>query len=166
MSPRWSDYGGSFQFRARARLLAIASLCIGGLLAVGFFAVAVVTPIIHPTTPFLIDLPGIATPLAPSVQLMAWIEAGERFLDRLFFGFGLGTDPIAIAYVAPSGMRHVLTDAHTVYLNIAMHSGSFALATILLLIGFVAYQMRPVRLTQASLLRLGLGFAWLNAFAY
>lgn len=153
-------------YRTRAPWLSLISLVMGSLLAVAFVAVAVVAPALHPTAPFLIHLPGIDTPLAPSVRLMAWIEAGKAFLAHPVFGAGLGSDPIAVAFVPPSGDAQVLSDGHNVFLNIAMHSGLVGLAAILLLIGFVARQMRPWRLTDANAIRLGLGFAWLNAFVY
>lgn len=154
------------ELKSRLPKVAIACLTLGGMLAVAFFAVSVVTPVLHPTAPFLIYLPGLDSPLAPSVRLMAWLEAGRSVLDQPIFGAGLGADPIVVDYVAPSGERHVLTDAHNVFLNIAMHNGLVGLAAVLALIVFVVRQMRPLRFTEASTIRLGLGFAWLNAFAY
>ena len=83
-------------FRTRARPLAIAGLTLGTVLALGFVAVSVVTPVLHPTAPFLVHLPGIEAPLAPSVRLMAWIEAGKSFVEHPVFGTGIGSDPIAV----------------------------------------------------------------------
>lgn len=154
------------KLRERAPAAAVAALALGSALAVAFVAVSVVTPILHPTAPFLIQLPGIETPLAPAVRLMAWIEAAGSIRDHLLFGVGIGADPIVVDYVAPSGDRHVLTDAHNVYLNVAMHHGLVGLAALIALIVVVARAMRPLRLTDANAIRLGLGVAWLNAFAY
>jgi len=136
------------------------------VLAVAFVAVAVLAPAVHPTAPFLIRLPGFDFPFAPSVRLMSWIEACKTSFEHPLFGTGVGSNPIAVPYVAPSGDFYVLTDAHNVFLNVAMHSGLVGLATILLLIGFVARQMRPWLFTDTNAIAFWLSFAWLNAFAY
>ena len=150
----------------KARQLAVVCLAIGSVLAVAFVAVAVLAPAVHPTAPFLFRLPGIDFPFAPSVRLMAWIEACTTVFEYPLFGTGVGSNPIAVPYVAPSGDFYVLTDAHNVFLNVAMHSGLVGLATILFLIGFVVRQMQPWLFVGSNAIAFWLGFAWLNAFAY
>lgn len=127
-----------------------------------FLLAASVTPLIHPTAPFLIELPGLADPLAPSVRMMAWIEASRSILAHPLFGTGLGSDPIAVRYLAPSGEQHVLTDGHNVFLTVAMHNGLPSLAALLVLVGFVARRALPLRAEPSALLAAG----WLIAFAY
>ena len=39
-----------------------------------------VTPILHPTAPYLIRVPGTGLILAPSPRLMIWTEAAANFL--------------------------------------------------------------------------------------
>lgn len=152
-------------FRRTAHLLALASLSAAGIAAAAFVLAATVTPLIHPSAPFLVHLPGLDAPLAPSVRLMAWIDAARSITRAPLFGAGPSVDPIAVAYVAPSGIRHVVTDAHNVYLNVAMHIGLVGLSAILLLVWWVARQVGRIwRAPQST----GdwLAFAWLNAFAY
>ena len=152
--------------KARARAVAVIGLASSVLLAVAFVAVAVIAPVFDPGAPFFIALPGIEAPFAPSVRAMAWSEAVAAFVAQPLFGSGLGSAAIAVPYVAPSGDAQVLTDAHNVFLNVAMYCGVVGLATILLLVGFVTRQMRPWGVRQSNLIPFALGFAWLNAFAY
>lgn len=153
--------------RARFQLAAVASLGLGLAAAFLFVLSAAVTPIIHPTAPFLIDVPGLAEPLAPSARLLFWIDAVERFLQHSLVGTGIGTDAVSVAYRNPSGYLGRWTDAHNVYLSIAVQCGSLGLAALIALITAVAVRTTPLRFGEpGSVVRIGLGLAWLNAFAY
>lgn len=154
------------RFRDRSRLGAVASLGIGGSLALAAVLAAAVTPIIHPTAPFLIEVPGFGIILAPSVRMMTWMAAASSFSQHPLVGAGLGSQVIAVKYIAPSGIGHVLTDAHNVFLNVAMHCGLVGLIPMALLMTGVWRLTLPLRLAGNDILRVGLGLAWLNAFAY
>ncbi|WP_165356528.1 O-antigen ligase [Sphingosinicella sp. BN140058] len=144
-----------------------AMLFAGGVAAASLFLVAAsVTPILHPTAPFLIDVPGTDVRLAPSVRMMTWLDAGQAFLAHPWLGLGLGMPPAHVFYIGPAGAHHLQTDAHNVFLNLAAQSGLVGLAALLLLIGAVVRETLPLRLTMTGSLALGLGLAWLNAFAY
>ena len=153
-------------YRERAPRLARAALGAGALAALLFVLAATVTPIIHPTAPFLIAVPGTEAQLAPAVRMMTWIDASTRFLQHPLLGVGIGNPAVAVAFVDPSGFRHFLTDAHNVFLNVAVQCGLAGLAALLILVWKVAAITGPLRLTGTNAVRLGLGLAWLSAFAY
>lgn len=142
---------------------------IGGVgAALSFILVATVTPIIHSTAPFLIDLPGFEQPFAPSVRMLTWIESVRNFMESPLLGRGIGDTGLYVHYIGPSGTHHYLTDAHNVYLNILVQCGLVGLLALLALILRVARDTRPIQFddTASATLRLALGIAWLNAFAY
>ena len=148
----------------RAAGLALAAGIAAALLFVGATAV---TPILHPTAPFLIHVPGLGM-LAPSGRLMVWIEAARTFVAHPLLGTGIGVDPVHVRYMDPSGNLQLLTDAHNSYLSIAAQSGLVGLAALLVLIGYALRLTLPLRLApgnpNAVRLALGLGFA--NALVY
>jgi len=155
-----------FDLRHQRPTAAAAALMVGGGAALAFVLAATVTPMIHSTAPFLVEVAGLQHSLAPSVRVMTWIAAGQSVLDHPLFGSGVGVEAIAVTYVAPSGITHVLTDAHNVFLNIAMHYGLAGLGVIALVIAQVVRSIRPLDLHDGRLVRVGLGLAWLNAFAF
>ena len=104
--------------------------------------------------------------LAPAVRLMTWLDAWHRFLDNPLIGTGIGSDAVAVRYVDPSGFPHVLTDAHNVFLNFAVQCGLIGVAAMILLIVRVSRITGPLGLGGGNAVRLGLGLAWLSAFAY
>lgn len=154
------------ELQDRAPRVAVTGLWAGGLAALLFVLAATVTPIVHPTAPFLIDIPGVAQDFAPAVRLMTWIDAAQRFVEHPLTGAGIGTDAVAVRYVGPSGKVHLLTDAHNVFLNIAVQCGLLGLSAMILLIVKVARATGRLRLDGYNFVRLGLGLAWLNAFVY
>ena len=127
---------------------------------------ATVTPIIHPTAPFLIDVPGLERQVAPAVRMMTWMDSGERFLTYPLLGLGIGADAANVRYIDPSGVTHRLTDAHNVFLNFAAQCGLIGLAAMVMLILHVTKIAWPRRFRQTNVIRLGLAIAWLNAFVY
>ena len=152
--------------RDRSRILANTALVAGGTAAVLFVLVAMVTPIIHPTAPFLIHVPGIEQDVAPAVRMMTWMDAWRNFVGHPLIGTGIGSDAVTVRYVDPSGFLHVLTDAHNVFLNFAVQCGLVGVTAMILLIVRVARITGPLALGGANAVRLGLGLAWLSAFAY
>ncbi len=131
-----------------------------------FVLAAMVTPIIHPTAPFLINFPGVAQDFAPAVRLMNWMDAAHRFVEHPLIGTGIGTHAAWVYYVDPSGILHRQTDAHNVFLNFAVQCGLIGLSAMILLIVQVARMTGRLRLDGHNVIRLGLGLAWLNAFVY
>ncbi|MEA3033114.1 MAG: hypothetical protein QOH86_1130 [Sphingomonadales bacterium] len=136
--------------------------------AVLFVAAMTVTPILHPTAPFLIHLPGTALILAPSGRLMTWMAAWRNFLADPLFGRGIGHDSVYVPYLDPSGHLQKLTDAHNSFLNLAAQCGVVGLVAFLLLLAFILRRTFPMRFLpgDANVVRLGLGLALLNGFAY
>ncbi|MGE5722667.1 MAG: O-antigen ligase family protein, partial [Sphingomonadales bacterium] len=149
---------------ARAARLALAAGIAAALLFVGATAA---TPILHPTAPFLIHVPGFGM-LAPSGRLMVWIEAARTFAAHPLLGVGIGVDPVHVRYVDPSGNAQLLTDAHNSYLSIAAQCGLVGLAALLVLIGYALRLTLPLRLStgKPNAVRLALGLGFANALAY
>lgn len=144
---------------------ALFASIIGALL---FVLSATVTPFVHPTAPFLIEVPGLDQPLAPAVRTLVWIQAVDAFVASPLVGHGIGTTPIEVPFFTPDGDDHLLTDGHNVFLNVAMQTGLIGLITLLVLIWAVFRKVRPFSFISGdrNLIRLGLGPAWLNAFVY
>lgn len=154
--------------RRSAPITARLSLIAGMAGALSFVLVATVTPMLHPTAPFLIAVPGFGQPFAPSVRMLTWIESVRNFLEFPLLGRGIGETGLSVHYVGPGGAHHYQSDAHNVYLNIAVQCGFIGLLALLALILRVARETRPILFdgTAAGTLRVALGIAWLNAFAY
>jgi O-antigen ligase len=141
----------------------------GGVAAACLFVVAMaVTPILHPTAPFLIQVPGTEVALAPAVRLMAWIEAARNFAADPLVGRGLGMPAVDVRILIPRGELSGVTDAHNTFLNVAVQCGLLGLATLVAILAWVARKLQPFRLGSGSFdaLRIALAFAFLNAFAY
>jgi O-antigen ligase len=129
--------------------------------------VMAVTPVLHSTAPFLIPLPGTDLTLAPAGRLMIWMDAARNFLAEPWLGRGIGNHAVRVQYLDPSGVLQTLTDAHNSFLNIAVQTGLAGLSALLLIIGFAAKAVTPLRLApdRANTLRLALGLAFLNGIA-
>jgi O-antigen ligase len=141
----------------------------GGLTAACLFVLAMaVTPILHPTAPFLIPVPGTEITLAPAVRLMAWIEAARNFAADPLLGRGLGMPAVDVQILIPRGEMSGVTDAHNTFLNVAVQCGLLGLTALVAILIWVARNLQPLRpgTWPADVLRLALAFAFLNAFAY
>jgi putative inorganic carbon (hco3(-)) transporter len=146
--------------------LSLAAAVVAALLFVGTM---VVTPIPHPTAPFLIAVPGTDLTLAPASRLLIWVDALRNFAADPLLGHGIGVDAVDVRFLNPSGNWEALTDAHNTYLNIAAQCGLIGLIALLALLFYALRNILPFRLGHdgnGDVLRLGLGFAFLNAFAY
>lgn len=148
--------------------LARLGLAAGSAAALLFVAAMAVTPILHPTAPFLIQVPGTDLVLAPAGRLMTWIGAARNFLADPVVGRGIGQDAILVPYVSPSGENQRLTDAHNSFLNLAVQCGIFGLAAFVALLAHIARRTFPLSLAGggAGVVRVGLGLALLNGLAY
>lgn len=152
----WSKAGHPFR---------ITALTIGIAAAAASVPISTLTPIIHPTAPYLIAIPSLDLIFAPAVRLMTWTAAANVWLAHPVLGSGIGEGPIAVRFVDPSGLLHVLADAHNAYLNIAAQCGTIGLAALLLLIGRVARDTSRYGSAIPTPLPLVLGIAWLDGFA-
>jgi O-antigen ligase len=149
---------------ASARLVLAAG--VGAALL--FVAAMAVTPILHPTAPFLIHVPGTDLVLAPAGRLMIWIDAARNFVADPFFGRGIGQAPVHVRYLSPSGHLQRLTDAHNSFLNLAVQCGIPGLTAFVALLAYMVRRTLPLSLAGGgmSVARVGLGLALLNGFAY
>ena len=126
------------------------------------------TPILHPTAPYLVHVPLLDLTLAPSGRLMTWSDALAHVFDRPLLGRGIGSDAAAVAYRDPSGGLQHLTDAHNLFLNIAAQCGLVGLAALCALIVHIAARTLPLRLphSAAGTVRLAAGLGLLNGLVY
>jgi O-antigen ligase len=149
-------------------IIARLALAIGLGLALLFLPAMAVTPILHPTAPFLIHVPVIDVILAPSPRLMIWMEAAANFLQHPITGRGIGADAVAVRYLDPSGRLQQLTDAHNMFLNIAVQCGTLGLAALLALLVHIVRRTLPLRLagTGAGVVRLATGLGLLGGLVY
>ncbi|MDP8993847.1 MAG: O-antigen ligase family protein [Pseudomonadota bacterium] len=152
----------------RQRALARLALAAGAGAALLFLLAAAVTPYLHPTAPFLIELPLVEATIAPSGRLMLWIDAVRAFAADPLLGRGIGVYPVLVQYLSPSGHLQTLADAHNSFLNIAAQAGIVGLAALLALTVHVMRRAGPLRLAPdgANALRLALGLGFLSAFVY
>ena len=152
------------------RRVNIARLFLTGgvVLALLFVAAMAVTPILHPTAPFLISVPGLQAPLAPAGRLIIWIDAARNFLEAPLLGRGIGSDAVMVRYQDPSGNLQELTDAHNMFLNVAVQCGLVGLAALLALIGHILRRTVPLRLPNnvAGVFRIAIGLGLLNGLVY
>jgi O-antigen ligase len=159
---------GTWLWLLERRALVGRLALVAGIAAASVAIVAAaVTPILHSTAPFLIDPPLLDAPLAPSARLMIWLDAARNFAAQPWFGRGLGSDAVLVLYADPSGRLQRLTDAHNVYLSIAVQCGLVGLAALVALIVYAWRRTAPFRLVDSSsAVRLALGLAFLNGLAY
>jgi len=157
-----------FLQRGPSPLLANLSLVVGLAVALMFVGAMSVTPIIHPTAPFLLNLPILDVQLAPSGRLMIWIEATRNFLADPFFGRGIGAEAAHVRFQDPSGDILTTTDAHNTFLSIAVQSGIIGLGAIIAIIVHVHRRAIAAALPteESDVFRVGLSVAFLVAFAY
>jgi putative inorganic carbon (hco3(-)) transporter len=150
-----------FAWRARHGLMAILAVCAAAILAGLEVLVAAVTPILHPTAPFLIKLPGIPI-LAPAVRLLTWMDSWRTFLASPLVGRGLGLEAAHVAYLSPEGRFGYVTDAHNMFLNIGAQCGIAGIAALLSLTGFIARKL--LKALPDNELLFGFSLAFLSCF--
>ncbi len=144
------------------------SLLTGAVAAFLFVVAMTVTPILHPTAPYFIHVPLLDLTLAPSGRLMIWTDAVRNFLANPLTGRGIGVDPVMVKYLDPSGLLEISTDAHNVFLSIAVQCGLLGLAALLLLIGCMTARTLPLRVSgrPVDIVRAGIGIGLLIALVY
>lgn len=150
------------------RTLARLFLLAGAGAAILFVFAIMITPILHPTAPYLIHLPLLDVTVAPSGRLMIWTDAARNFLAHPLTGRGIGVDPVHVHYLDPSGMFETSTDAHDAFLSLAVQCGIIGLAAFLLLLRQMAIRTFPLRADAepVTIVRMGIGLGLLIALAY
>lgn len=144
------------------------SLLLGVVGACLFVVAMAVTPILHPTAPYLIRVPMTDITLAPSGRLMIWTDAVRNFMAHPLTGRGIGIDPVLVAYLDPSGVLEVSTDAHNLFLSIAVQCGAIGLVALLLLVWHMARRTFPLRVDGGApgIIRTGIGLGLLIGLVY
>ncbi len=79
-----------------------------------------------------VSLSGDATRVAP--RLLLWADALRTFAAHPITGKGVGTDPVLVHWVNPSGVMENLTEAHNVFLSIAAQEGVVGLLAFIWLV--------------------------------
>jgi O-antigen ligase len=89
-------------------------------------------------------------------------------LDHLLFGRGYGATAVAVSYLDPSGRLQQLTDAHNMFLNLAVQCGGIGLAALIALVVHMARRTGPLRMSSnaAGVVRLAAGLGLLNGLVY
>jgi O-antigen ligase len=142
------------------------ALALGVLAALAFIAALAFTPIIHPTAPFLIEVPLTNIVLAPSGRFLTWSAAIAEFFRYPLLGHGIGIDAVDVRYMDPSGNLQELTDAHNLFLSIAAQTGIVGLAGLAALIAWATRLTFSSRAGGSASTRLILGLTFLDAFVY
>jgi putative inorganic carbon (hco3(-)) transporter len=158
----WLEYKKSNAFVARSSLIA------GVLAAAAFVLALLISPNLHATAPFVVDLPFSETQIAPSARIMTWADSWKTFLENPLTGRGLGQDACYVTYFDSSGFMQTLTDAHNVWLNVAAQTGVFGLLAISLIIYYLTRRTFPLNFdrNEESIYRIGFGLAFFGAFVY
>jgi O-antigen ligase len=97
-----------------------------------------------------------------------WERSIESIVERPMFGKGVGTGAEPLPYQAASGEQQVLTDAHNVWLSVALQAGVLGLAAFVALVAYVWRRARPLPGdgSQSSVLKLSLRCALVAALFY
>lgn len=108
-------------------------LVLSGCIAISFLAFlsTAISPITR-ETPNTGTVPIINMRIEPSVRYLLWQNSLERGLEYPILGRGTGADAASMKYLAVSGQKQFLRDAHQAWLNV------FGQAGIVGLMAFVA----------------------------
>lgn len=154
----------AIRFRDSRPRLAYMSAALGILAAITFVAAASFSFRPTETSPYFFTF--IGERIDPSLRLLAWQDSFQTFVDYPIFGKGLGLGVCYVPFVSPSGTRHLFTDAHQTWLNIAGQAGIFGVLSFSLLCGWVIKVTLPWRQNEdlRSILRVGFGVAFVAGF--
>lgn len=153
--------------RRRYPRVACLALSASGAVAVLFVVAASITPIVHPTAPFLIHMPLIGETWAPAGRFLTWTAGWREFVAHPWLGHGIGIDAVNVRYLSPSGELQELTDAHNIYLNIAAQAGLVGLAGLaVVIVRIMSVDKRSRQPGPEGSARRMLCLTFLNVFAY
>ncbi len=119
------------------RLIAGAALSAGLAAAVVFFAAALVDPARAGDASLTLSA------IEPSPRIEMWKRSFQTFAEHPIVGQGIGTGTATFNYVAASGERQALTDAHNVWLSVAMQSGMLGLAAFIAVVAYAWWRSSP-----------------------
>lgn len=157
-------------FREKKQLmLSRLSLIFGILTAILFFLFVLATPNDNPLSPYKIKIPVFTNFFVyPSERLLTWQSALENFRENPVFGRGLGMDAVDETNVIASGQIHTITDAHQLWLNLAVETGIIGLAAAFFLTIFFLRAVKPLHFCKNlnSVWRISLALAFVGAFIY
>jgi O-antigen ligase len=138
-------------------------LIVASLLAVAFFVAATISPVSTGQRQFLI-LPFTQIRIEPSSRALAWQSSLETIKRHPVFGRGVGMEVADVNYLAASGFRQRLTDAHNVWLSVAAQEGIVGLMAFASVVLFLLKGIRWFK-SNASI-HSGLAIAFAGAFLY
>ncbi|MGF1549998.1 MAG: O-antigen ligase family protein [Sphingomonadaceae bacterium] len=147
-----------FHRMLKSRAPRIAGLLLAGSLVFAscFLLAAAVTFFPHGGAEPLFLIPHAEMRVFPSIRVLIWSEALAGFREAPLLGRGLGTAPVDVDYLAPSGQAQSHRDAHNSFLSIASQAGLIGLAAFLALLGWA---FRQAICSRPTALALGVGFA-------
>ncbi len=154
---------------AAARVQRPKTILYGGLGTAAAIAFVLVSAFsIRPiaTSPYTFDFFGWR--IDPTQRLLTWQGALETFMQHPVFGKGLGLGVAEVRFLAPSGQKQLLTDAHNVYLNVAGQSGLVGLAALAVVVLFLCRRVLPLSgiAEESRIIRRTLLVAFATAFIY
>lgn len=124
------------RYREHNRVVAArASLLIGALIALAFFAATLVLPASLYNSHSELELK--RAQLKPSGRVLCWRDAFDTARQNKWFGKGAGAPVAAVDLLTPSGEQQFLTDAHNTFLSIAAHEGILGLMAFSTLLIFM-----------------------------
>ncbi|HZH34377.1 MAG TPA: O-antigen ligase family protein [Pyrinomonadaceae bacterium] len=153
------------KYRKTNNKFAFASLFIGISLAFALFAASVV----HPDTANTDQdwrLPVINYTIEPAARPIIWQQALTTISRNPVFGKGLNTDAANLRYTTLSDEVHSLGDAHNTFLSVASQTGFVGFTAFTLLLIFLLRTFLPIRFERQTVIKTGLGFAFVTAFLY
>jgi putative inorganic carbon (hco3(-)) transporter len=146
------------------RILPRVSFVSGTVLAVTSIIVSAFTFRHISTSPYHFELLGMR--IDPTQRYLTWQGALETFIANPIFGKGLGLGVAQVMFIAPSGQRQMLTDAHNMWLNVAAEAGILGLLGILSVCILVVFRTLPFRFGKDPLnvARIAIGIALISGF--
>lgn len=159
----WAAYVVFNQTRFWSRSLLAASAVI----AILAFASTLISPDTRNTEADVL-LPGLEKKIEPSVRVLIWQNVLERGAANPLLGSGTGTDTARVEYVAVSGNRQQLRDAHNSWLNIFGQAGLAGLAAFAALCWYLVSLCRfdATRSTKPNYLLVAFSAAFFGAFLF
>lgn len=148
---------------------ALSKLCLASALffAVVIFASTLVSPDTGNTQRDL-SMPFTERKLEPSVRVLVWENAWQRFVEHPLVGRGTGTNAAQFQYQTISGTNQLLLDAHNMWLNVLGQTGLFGIAAFSALVFYLILRCRfrfPI-LDNRNFIHLALSSAFVGAFLY